>query len=159
MKYAGIVKADIANGVGFRVSLFVSGCSRHCNGCFNAQAQDPEYGRPFDDEAKAKIFKELDNEWCRGLSLLGGEPMSVLSDNRAQVIAFAKEVKERYPKKDIFMWSGYTIEELQADPATREIFKYIDVLVDGPFVQELKDLSIPFRGSSNQRILYKGRDF
>ena len=159
MNYASIVRADIANGEGFRVSLFVTGCLRNCPGCFNKQAQDPAFGKLFDDEAKEKIFTELDNEWCKGLSVLGGEHMSRLPANRAQVIAFCKEVKEKYPDKDIWMWSGYTMEELMSIPDTKDIFKYIDVLVDGPFVQEKKDLSIPFRGSSNQRILRKGKDF
>ena len=85
--------------------------------------------------------------------------MSMLSDNRQQVIALCKEVKEKYPDKDIWMWSGYTMEELKADDTSKDIFKYIDTLVDGPFVLEKKDLSIPFRGSSNQRILHKGTDF
>lgn len=159
MNYASIVKADIANGEGFRVSLFVTGCLRNCPGCFNKQAQDPTFGKFFDEEAKKKIFAELDQEWCKGLSLLGGEPMSKLSDNRQQIIALCQEVKEKYPNKDIWMWSGYTMEELQSYPDTKDIFKYIDVLVDGPFVLEKKDLSIPFRGSSNQRILRKGKDF
>ena len=159
MNYASIVRADIANGEGFRVSLFVTGCLRNCPGCFNKQAQDPSFGKFFDEEAKKKIFAELDQEWCKGLSLLGGEPMSKLSDNRKQVIALCKEVKEKYPDKDIWMWSGYTMDELKQDPETQDIFKYIDVIVDGPFVLEKKDLSIPFRGSSNQRILRRGTDF
>lgn len=153
MNYCSIRKADIANGKGFRVSLFVSGCGRKCPGCFNAATQDPDYGRPFDDSAKEKVFAELGNEWCRGLSLLGGEPMSVLSDNRKRVIEFAAEVKARYPDKDIWMWTGYTAEELLADKAASEVFKYVDVLVDGPFLEEKKDQSIPFRGSSNQRVI------
>lgn len=159
MNYASIVRADIANGEGFRVSLFVTGCLRNCPGCFNKQAQDPKFGNLFDDAAKDKIFAELKNEWCKGLSLLGGEPMSKLSDNRKQVIALCKEVKEKFPDKDIWMWSGYTMEELMSMPDTKDIFMYIDVLVDGPFIQEKKDLSIPFRGSRNQRILHKGKDF
>ena len=159
MNYASIVRADIANGEGFRVSLFVTGCLRNCPGCFNKQAQDPKFGNLFDDAAKDKIFTELKNEWCKGLSLLGGEPMSKLSDNRKQVIALCKEVKEKFPDKDIWVWSGYTMEELKDDPETADLFKYIDVLVDGPFILEKKDLSIPFRGSSNQRILRKGKDF
>lgn len=159
MNYASIVRADIANGEGFRVSLFVTGCLRNCPGCFNKQAQDPKFGNLFDDVAKDKIFAELKNEWCKGLSLLGGEPMSKLSDNRKQVIALCKEVKEKFPDKDIWVWSGYTMEELKDDPETADLFKYIDVLVDGPFILEKKDLSIPFRGSSNQRILRKGKDF
>jgi len=159
MNYASILKCDIANGPGFRVSLFVSGCKRNCNRCFNKEAQNPCFGKLFDDEAKNKIFAELEKSYCAGLSLLGGEPMSILSDNRKQVIAFAKEVKEKFPDKTTWLWSGYTLEELQADKNTKDIFKYIDVLVDGPFEYTKKDLSIPFRGSSNQRILYKGKDF
>ena len=159
MNYAKIYRADIANGQGFRVSLFVSGCARNCKGCFNKEAQDPSFGKPFDDKAKQKIFKELEHDWCRGVSLLGGEPLSKLSDNRKTVIAFAKEVKQKFPTKDIAIWSGYTLEEIQADDTMKDILKYVDVLVDGPFVESKKDLSLPFRGSSNQRILYRGKDF
>ena len=159
MNYAKIYRADIANGQGFRVSLFVSGCARSCKGCFNKEAQDPAFGKLFDDKAKQKIFKELEHDWCRGVSFLGGEPLSKLSDNRKTVIAFAKEVKEKFPTKDIAIWSGYTLEEIQADDTMKDILKYVDVLVDGPFVEEQKDLSLPFRGSSNQRILYRGKDF
>ena len=93
------------------------------------------------------------------MSLLGGEPLSKLSDNRKTMIAFAKEVKEKFPTKDIAIWSGYTLEEIQADDTMKDILKYVDVLVDGPFVESKKDLSLPFRGSSNQRILYRGKDF
>ena len=157
--YAKIYRADIANGQGFRVSLFVSGCARNCKGCFNKEAQDPAFGKQFDDKAKQKIFKELQHDWCRGLSLLGGEPLSKLSDNRKTVIAFAKEVKDKFPNKDIAIWSGYTLEEIQADDTMKDILKYVDVLVDGPFIEEQKDLSIPFRGSMNQRILKRGKDF
>ena len=159
MNYAKIYRADIVNGQGFRVSLFVSGCARNCKGCFNKEAQDPAFGKQFDDKAKQKIFKELQHDWCRGLSLLGGEPLSKLSDNRKTVIAFAKEVKDKFPNKDIAIWSGYTLEEIQADDTMKDILKYVDVLVDGPFIEEQKDLSIPFRGSRNQRILKRGIDF
>ena len=159
MNYASILKADIANGEGFRVSLFVSGCARNCPGCFNQEAQNPDFGKPFDDKAKKKIFKELEHEWCKGLSFLGGEPLSKLSDNRKQVIALAKEVREKFPDKDQWLWSGYTLEEIQADKTMKDILKYVDVLVDGPFIEEQKDLSIPFRGSRNQRILKRGVDF
>ena len=159
MNYSKIYKADIANGKGFRVSLFVSGCARGCKGCFNKEAQDPAFGKPFDDKAKQKLFKELEYEWCKGLSLLGGEPLSKLSDNRKTVIELAKEVKEKFPTKDIWTWSGYTLEEIQADDSMKDILKYVDVLVDGPFIEEQKDLSIPFRGSRNQRILKRGIDF
>lgn len=153
MNYANILKCDIANGTGFRVSLFVSGCARHCKGCFNQQAQDPKFGKPFDEYAKTKIFAELEKDYCKGLSLLGGDPMSKLSDNRKVVIDFCKEVKEKFPTKDIWMWTGYAFDELAGDETAKDIFKYIDYVVDGPFVEELKDVSLRFCGSSNQRIL------
>lgn len=151
--YSKIYRADIANGLGFRVSLFMSGCKRGCKGCFNKEAQDPSFGKKFDGEAKKKIFSELKQDYCKGLSILGGEPMSILSDNRKQVIQLAKEVKQQFPDKDVWMWSGYTFEELIADANTSEIFQYIDVLVDGPFIEVKKDQTIPFRGSSNQRVI------
>ena len=153
MNYAKIYACDIANGIGFCVSLFVSGCGRKCPGCFNQQAQDPDYGSRFDRAAKKKIFAELDKDYCKGLSLLGGDPMSKLSDNRKVVIDFCREVKEKYPNKDIWMWTGYTYEELLDEATAKDIFKYIDYVVDGPFVEELKDISLKFRGSSNQRII------
>ena len=153
MKYAKILKADIANGTGFRVTLFVSGCARNCKGCFNKIAQDPEYGRPFDDDAKKKIFKELNDDNCSGLSLLGGEPMSRLSDNRQQIIAFAKEVKEKFPNKNIWMWTGYTIDEIKEADDMKDILKYVDVVIDGPFIEEQKDLRLKWKGSANQRVI------
>lgn len=153
MNYARIYRADIANGPGFRCSLFCTGCLRKCKGCWNPEAQDPNFGRAFDDEAKEKIFKELSDKNCDGLSLLGGEPLSRCSDNRKQIIQLCKECKERFPEKDIWCWSGFLFEEILKDSAMRPILNYIDVLVDGPFVQEKKDLSTPFRGSTNQRII------
>lgn len=153
MKYASIIKCDTANGTGFRVSLFVSGCGRKCPNCFNPEAQDPEFGKTFDEKAKKKIFAELDKPYCKGLSLLGGDPMSILSDNRKVVIGFCKEVKEKYPDKDIWMWSGYTYQELLSADTSNEVFAYIDYLVDGPYIENLKDPSLKFCGSSNQRIL------
>lgn len=153
MNYTRLLKADIANGPGFRLTLWVTGCMRKCPGCFNEAAQDHNFGEKFTYEVKEKIFKELANPTCDGFSLMGGEPMSKLSDNRKQVIQLCKECKEKFPDKDIWMWSGYTFEELKADETTREILDYIDVLVDGPFVQEKKDPSCPYRGSTNQRVI------
>ena len=153
MNYASILKCDTANGTGFRVSLFVSGCGRKCPNCFNPEAQNPEFGKKFDEQAKKKILSELDKPYCKGMSLLGGDPMSKLSDNRKTVISLCKEVKEKYPDKDIWMWTGYKYEELLADETAKEIFNYIDYVVDGPFIEEKKDLSLRFCGSSNQRIL------
>lgn len=154
MRVAKIQKMDVANGDGFRTSLFVSGCARKCPGCFNAEAQDPGYGYEFTEEVKEKLFAEIANEHCAGLSLLGGDPMSRLSDNRKVVIALCKECKERFPGKTIFMWTGYTIDEVMSDATMKEIVNYVDVIVDGPFVQELKDINLQWRGSSNQKIIY-----
>ena len=153
MKYVAIKKCDIANGPGFRVSLFVSGCARKCPGCFNTEAQNPENGRKFDAHAKRKIFDELAKPYIKGLSLLGGDPMSKLSDNRQSIIELCKEVKEQFPQKDIWMWTGYTYEELKADDTANEIFKYVDYIVDGPYIEGLKDETLRFCGSSNQRVL------
>ena len=123
------------------------------NGCFNKIAQDPNYGQLFDEKAENKIFEELDKEWCKGLSFLGGEPLSKLSDNRRTVIAFAEKVKKKYPNKDIWLWSGYTFEEIKEDEAMKDILKWIDVLIDGPFVEEAKDISLKWKGSKNQRVI------
>ena len=157
MRYLALRKADIANGPGFRCTLWVTGCLRRCKGCFNEEAQDPNFGKPFDDEAKKKIFKELSDENCDGLSLLGGEPLSKCSDNRRQIIQLCREVKERFPEKSIWMWSGYLYEEIAADPSMKDVLDYIDVLVDGPFLMEKRDLSCPWRGSSNQRVIDVGK--
>lgn len=153
MNYCHIYRSDIANGPGWRCSLFCCGCMRNCKGCFNKDAQNPNYGTLFDDKSKEKIFSELSNPTCSGLSLLGGEPMSKLSDNRIQMIQLCKECKEKFPHKNIWMWSGYSYEELSNDETTKDILKYIDVLVDGPFIVEKKDLSCPWRGSTNQRVI------
>lgn len=153
MNYSALRKADIANGIGFRCTLWCCGCMRKCPGCFNPEAQDQNYGQPFTDEVKEKIFKELEDPHCSGLSLMGGEPLSKCSDNRKVMIALCKEVKERFPDKTVWCWSGYTFEEIAKDPKMSPILDYIDVLVDGAFIQEKKDLSTPFRGSTNQRII------
>lgn len=134
MNYARIYRADISNGTGFRCSLFCTGCQRKCKGCWNPEAQDPDFGKPFDDTVKEKIFKELSDPHCAGLSVLGGEPLSRLSDNRRQVIQLCKEVKAKFPDKNIWVWTGYLFEEIVKDESMRPILDYIDVLVDGPFI-------------------------
>ena len=153
MNYSALKKCDIANGIGFRLSLWCSGCSRRCKGCFNPEAQDPNFGKEFDNKARHKVMKELADEHCSGLSLLGGEPLSELSNNRETIIGLSREVKEKYPNKTIWCWSGFLFEEILKDKSMSPILNYIDVLVDGEFLLEKKDLSCPFRGSSNQRIL------
>ena len=153
MNYSQLIACDIANGEGIRTSLFVSGCPIHCPGCFNQEAQDQAFGKPFDDKAKQKIFKELEHDWCRGVSFLGGEPLSKLSDNRKVIIELAKEIREKFPDKTIFLWSGYLFEEILEDKDMKGILDYIDILIDGPFIEENKDLSLKWRGSSNQHIV------
>lgn len=153
MNYSALRKADIANGIGFRCTLWCTGCLRKCPGCFNPEAQDPNFGKPFTDEVKERIFKELEDPHCSGLSLMGGEPLSRCSDNRKVIIDLCKEVKERFPNKSVWMWSGYLFEEIASDPSMKEILNYVDVIVDGEFRIEERDLSCAFKGSRNQRII------
>lgn len=150
MNYMEIKKSDIANGPGVRVSLFVSGCTHHCKGCFNPETWDFEAGKPFDSLVEIELLNLLGRGYINGLTLLGGEPME--PQNRAVLLPFLKKVREKYPDKSIWCYSGYTFEELLADGAD-DILRYIDVLVDGEFILEKKDIRLPFRGSSNQRIL------
>ena len=156
MNYATIKWADVANGPGVRVSLFVSGCTHRCPGCFNEEAQDFSYGKPFTDVEEEQILEALAFGPIRGLSLLGGEPFE--PDNQRALLPFLRRVKEMYPQKEIWCYSGYTLEELWKDSRARcectdEMLSLIDVLVDGPFILAQKDLNLRFRGSSNQRIL------
>ena len=156
MNYATIKWADVANGPGVRVSLFVSGCTHHCPGCFNEEAQDFAYGQPFTKAEEDKILAALSPAHIKGLSLLGGEPFE--PDNQRGLLPLLRRVKEKYPDKEIWCYSGYTLEELWGESrarcgATDELLSLMDVLVDGPFVEEKKDLHLRFRGSSNQRIL------
>ena len=147
MNYAEIKKVDIANGPGVRVSLFVSGCRNHCKGCFNPETWDFDYGRPFTRATEDEIIKALRPSWIQGLSILGGEPAE--EENAAILIPFLKRVRAMLPNKDIWLYSGYTYEVLR----DKEILTLADVLVDGPFLLELKDVGLAFRGSRNQRII------
>ena len=147
MNYAEIKKVDIANGPGVRVSLFVSGCRNHCKGCFNPETWDFDYGRPFTRATEDEIIKALRPSWIQGLSILGGEPTE--EENAAVLIPFLKRVRAVLPDKDIWLYSGYTYEVLR----DKEILTLADVLVDGPFLLELKDAGLAFRGSRNQRII------
>ena len=157
MNYATINWADVANGPGVRVSLFVSGCTHRCPGCFNPEAQDFAYGQPFTQAEEDKILAALSPAHIKGLSLLGGEPLE--PDNQRALLPFLRRVKEAYPQKQIWCYSGYLLdEELWKDSRARcectdQLLSLIDVLVDGPFVEAKKDLNLRFRGSSNQRIL------
>lgn len=156
MNYCNIKRRDIADGIGVRVTLFVSGCTHHCRGCFQPETWDFGYGQAFDAAAEQIIFDELSLPFVGGLTLLGGEPFEPA--NQCALLPFLRQVKERFPDKTVWAYSGYTWEELKGESrarceATDEILKLVDVLVDGEFVEELKDISLRFRGSANQRIL------
>lgn len=158
MNYASIRKCDIANGEGVRVSLFVSGCTHHCKGCFNEEAQDFNYGAPFTVEVETELFDALAPAHIAGLTLLGGEPME--PSNQVALLPFLRRFREKFGNtKTLWIYTGCTIEELKDNSSrwhtevTSEILSMTDVLVDGPFIEELKDISLQFRGSSNQRIL------
>ena len=154
MHYANIKNCDIANGPGVRVSLFVSGCTHHCPGCFNEVAWDFEYGEPFTQQTIDTILDMLAPDFIRGLTLLGGEPFE--PQNQPAVLDLLRQVKTRYPQKSVWAFSGYTYEQISSGRLgdwniTQEYLRYLDVLVDGPFIEARKDLSLRFRGSDNQR--------
>ena len=158
MNYANIKYCDIANGVGVRTSLFVSGCRHHCKDCFNAMAWDFAYGKPFTEEVENQIIKSLEPFYIKGLTLLGGEPME--KENQEAVLHLLKRVRAVHPEKSIWVYSGFTLEELlgevpsrAATPEAKKILALSDVLVDGRFIAEEKDISLQFRGSRNQRII------
>ncbi len=154
MNFADIKQVDVANGPGIRVSLFVSGCTHRCEGCFNEEAWDFNYGAPFGPEQVDRILTLMDKSYIRGFSLLGGEPFHPA--NQQTVLELIRTIRERFPAKDVWCYSGYLFEDLAAGKVgshSRELLEQLDVLVDGPFVMEQKDLSIRFRGSRNQRII------
>lgn len=161
MNYGSIKECDIANGPGVRVSLFVSGCRHHCKGCFNAETWDFQYGEPFTENTELRIMKLLEPDYIQGLSLLGGEPFE--PENQKVLAAVLRRIREKYPQKDVWCYTGY-LYDVDLIPGgkvftdvTKEMLSYIDVLVDGEFVEEQKDLSLVFRGSRNQRILLLGK--
>ena len=157
MNYATIKKRDIANGVGVRVSLFVSGCTHHCKNCFNKETWDFDYGEVSTKETENLILEYLSPQFVNGLSLLGGEPFE--PTNQKELVSLLRKVKEKYPQKDVWCYTGYLFDkELLGDSRARceytdEMLSYIDVLVDGRFVEEKKDITLQFRGSSNQRVI------
>ena len=157
MNYATIKNCDIANGPGVRVSLFVSGCTHRCPGCFNEVAWDFDYGQPFTQETMEQILSMLRPSYIRGLTLLGGEPFE--PQNQGPIVELLRRIKQEMPEKSIWAFSGYLFDKdilsgrLGDWEITREYVSYLDVLVDGPFVQAKKNLSLRFRGSENQRII------
>ena len=157
MHYGEIKKCDIANGEGVRVSLFVSGCTHHCPGCFNRETWDFCYGKEFTGETEEELLKALEPGYINGLSLLGGEPFE--PENQEVLVPFLRKVRERYPEKTVWCYSGYLFDkELLRESRARcgltdEMLSMIDILVDGRFVELLKDITLVFRGSSNQRVI------
>lgn len=157
MNYGEIKKYDIADGPGVRVSLFVSGCRHHCKGCFNEETWDFDFGKPYTKETEAEILKALDHNYIAGLTLLGGEPFE--PENQPVLVELLRKVRELYPKKSIWSYTGFIYEKdlLEGGRAhtevTDEMLSYIDTLVDGPFIEEQKDITLQFRGSRNQRLL------
>ena len=157
MNYSAIRTCDIADGPGVRVSLFVSGCRHRCKGCFNPDTWDFAAGEPFTEETENRIIEASSPPYIAGLSLLGGEPFE--PENQRALLPLLHKFRERFPQKDVWAWTGcvYERELLKESPwrceVTDEMLSLIDVLVDGPFVESLKDISLLFRGSSNQRIL------
>ena len=154
MNYADIRPIDVANGPGIRVSLFVSGCTHACPGCFNPEAWDFQYGTPFGEEQEQAILDAMEKSYIKGLSLLGGEPFH--PNNQKTVLELVKKVRAQYPQKDIWCYTGYLFEDIAAGKVGeygRALLEQLDVLVDGLFVLERKNLGLRFRGSDNQRIL------
>ncbi len=157
MNYANIKNCDIANGEGVRVTLFVSGCTNHCEGCFQPETWDFNYGDPFTLETEDKILKMLEPSYIKGLTLLGGEPFE--PQNQRVLLPFVKRVREKFPDKNIWAFTGFTLDALLSkEPhprceATDELLSMIDVLVDGKFILAQKNIRLRFRGSENQRII------
>ncbi|MCM1540634.1 MAG: anaerobic ribonucleoside-triphosphate reductase activating protein [Blautia sp.] len=157
MNYAAIKKTDVANGPGIRVSLFVSGCTHACRGCFNSEAWDFAYGKPFTAETEKEILQALSHAYIKGFSVLGGEPME--PGNRGAVLGLLRKVRDFYPEKSIWCYTGYDYEKdllrwvAEGDDTVKELLELTDVLVDGEFVEERKNLRLAFRGSENQRLI------
>ena len=159
MYYGAIKKFDVANGEGIRTSLFVSGCTNRCKNCFQPETWAFDYGEPFDEAAENEILSTMNNSSVRGITVLGGEPME--PDNQRALLSFLRRFKELYPEKNLWLFTGNLYEELTGKlgehpkhiEVTEELLSYVDILVDGRFVEEKKQLGLRFRGSSNQRII------
>ena len=157
MRFSKIKDNDIANGVGITMSLWTQGCPHHCKGCFNEETWSFEFGQPFTAETEEQILKLLEPSYISGLTVLGGEPMEYM--NQEALLPFLEKVKERFPEKTIWCFTGYVFEKdilnrmLPKWKYTKKMLEQIDYLVDGPFVEAKKDITLRFRGSSNQRII------
>ena len=150
MNYMKIDKSSICNGLGWRVVLWVSGCTLCCKNCFNRETWDCNAGQPFDEKAKQFIFEQLSKPYIKGITISGGHPLDAY--NFEDVLSLSKEIKAKFPDKDIWLYTGYLYEELYYKDISR-ILLYIDVLVDGPYIEEQRDITLPWRGSRNQRVI------
>ena len=148
IKYAQIRKYDVANGLGVRTSIFVTGCTHNCFNCFNEEYQDFDFGKTWTDKETQQIIEYLDNDHIGGLSILGGEPMQ----NAPGLTHMIRDIR-KHSTKDIWLWSGYTFEDILEDKDRKKLLEEIDILVDGKFIEKKKDLTLKFRGSSNQRVI------
>ena len=151
MNYEKVDKCSVSNGAGVSTVLWVSGCDVHCHNCHNPQTWDFNSGIPFTDDSMQEILYDLSKPYIKGLTLSGGHPLD--PHNAPKVLEIVKRVKMVFPNKDIWIYSGYEWEDIIKNETLREILKYTDVLVDGAYIDELRDISLPFRGSSNQRII------
>ena len=151
MNYEKIDKCSVSNGLGVRTVLWISGCNIHCKNCHNQQTWDFNSGIPFTEETMQELLYDLSKPYIKGCTLSGGHPLD--PQNVSEVLKIVKRVKTVFPNKDIWIYSGYVWENIIKDETLREIMKYTDILVDGAYVDELRDISLPFRGSSNQRII------
>lgn len=148
MRYQSITYPDVNNGIGFRVTLWVSGCTHHCLGCQNSETWNFLSGKEFGDDAKKQVYDAIAKSYIKGLTLSGGDPM----DSYGDVLEFVKEFKDKFPEKDIWLYTGYTIEQL-LDSGKEEILEYVDTIVDGEYHESERDITLPYRGSKNQRLI------
>ena len=151
MNYISITSPDINNGTGCRVTLWIAGCSHNCPGCHNPETHDYKAGKVFDEEAEKKLFEKLSKPYIKGLTVSGGDPLDHSPEVLLQLKDILKKVREKLPEKDVWMYTGFEYEKL--DYNQLNVLQYVDILVDGPFKQKLRDITLPFRGSSNQRII------
>lgn len=153
MKILNITSPDVNNGTGFRVTLWVAGCSHHCRGCHNPESWDYNQGKSL-REVRKDLFDRLDKSYIQGLTLSGGDPLAQSRRNLLELYFLLRRIKKKFPNKDIWIYSGYTHEEILQDKFKKLVLSQCDVLVDGLYKYALRDTSLPFRGSSNQRIIY-----
>lgn len=151
MNYSNIILCDTANGEGIRTSLFVSGCTNHCQGCFNEEAQDFNYGQLYTNETEQTILEQISKPYVAGLSILGGDPLCQTVEGKLDLLSLITKIRSLH--KTTWLWTGFTWEEAITNVMNRGIFTLCDVVVDGPFIETQKDLTLAFRGSSNQRII------